>query len=182
MTPASAAYKRVFVTSTIYDGNLGGLSGADQKCLARANAPEVRLCGSADCPSGSWKAWLSDNTGSPSTRFSNVGGSLPYKLLNGITIANDWNDLTKGTINSPINLTELSTLPSIDIVWSNTTVSGTSINNPVYGNCSNFTTNSGANTPATTTFDGGSTYTDSKWTHWATVTCNPSYRLYCFEQ
>src|SRR5207248_2675590 len=44
--------KRVFVTSVMYDGNLGGLAGADAKCQARATAASL---------SGTYKAWLSDD-------------------------------------------------------------------------------------------------------------------------
>jgi len=39
------AFKRIFVTSTTYDGNLGGLAGADAKCAARGAA--AGLSGSA---------------------------------------------------------------------------------------------------------------------------------------
>lgn len=51
--------KRVFVTSTTYDGNLGGLAGADAKCQARANAATL---------GGTWKAILGDSTITPQQR------------------------------------------------------------------------------------------------------------------
>src|SRR3989344_7858176 len=55
--------KYVFLTSTIYDGNLGGISGADAKCQARANTFNL---------GGTWKAWISDsNTNNdPESRFN----------------------------------------------------------------------------------------------------------------
>ncbi len=46
-------YKRAFVTSTAYNGNLGGLSGADAKCQARADAASL---------GGTWRAILSTGT------------------------------------------------------------------------------------------------------------------------
>lgn len=45
--------KRIFLTSTVYDGNLGGLAGADAKCQARADAAHL---------GGTWKAILSTRT------------------------------------------------------------------------------------------------------------------------
>lgn len=44
---------RIFLTSTVYDGNLGGLAGADGKCQARATAAGL---------GGTWKAILSTRT------------------------------------------------------------------------------------------------------------------------
>ena len=51
-----------FVTSTLQQGNLGGLSGADALCTTRAQAANPPL-------PGIYMAWLSDDTGSPSSRF-----------------------------------------------------------------------------------------------------------------
>ncbi|TSC66687.1 MAG: hypothetical protein CEO21_126, partial [Microgenomates group bacterium Gr01-1014_80] len=96
--PPSASYKRVFETSLTYDGNLGGLAGADSKCQTLADTSGR---------GGTWKAWLSDSATSVSSRFTHA--TVSYKLLNGTTIANDWNNLTSGTILAPINLTEILT-------------------------------------------------------------------------
>ena len=50
-------------------------------------------------------AWLSDSTASPSTRFTR--SSVPYVLPDGTTVvANNWADLTHGTLQFPINLAE----------------------------------------------------------------------------
>src|SRR5690242_2782849 len=90
-TPTDAAGKKpqgklVFVTSTLQTGNLGGLTGADMICQARAAAGGLR---------GIFKAWLSDTTASPSTRFTR--SKKPYVLLDGTVIANNWADLTDGS-------------------------------------------------------------------------------------
>ncbi|MCA9638830.1 MAG: DUF4215 domain-containing protein, partial [Myxococcales bacterium] len=53
--------RHVFVTDETYNGALGGLAGADQKCQASASA--------ANLP-GSYYAWVSASDGSPSSRFS----------------------------------------------------------------------------------------------------------------
>jgi hypothetical protein len=85
------------VTSTTYDGNLGGVTGADSKCQTRANAVGL---------GGTYKAWLSSGTGgSPSTRLSKAGG--PYRLpVSLTTIANNWAQLTSGTLQHAISGTE----------------------------------------------------------------------------
>ena len=81
----------------LYDGNLGGLAGADAKCdLLASNAGLT----------GTFRAWLSDGIDSPDTRFLKAGN--PYVLVDNTTvIASDWTDLTSGSIQAPINLTEL---------------------------------------------------------------------------
>src|SRR4051812_26024409 len=69
----------VFVSSALYSGALGGLSGADSKCQGLAAA--------AGLP-GAYKAWLADTTGAPISRFVHSTG--PYRLVNGTTIAANW--------------------------------------------------------------------------------------------
>ena len=51
---AGSAYaqKTVFVTSVSFKGNLGGLTGADDKCQAQADD------GASIVPSGTYLAWL----------------------------------------------------------------------------------------------------------------------------
>jgi hypothetical protein len=114
--------KKVFVTSTTYKGGeLGGLAGADAKCQARAAAAGL---------AGTFKAWLSDATGTPQDRFTQDGG--PYLLVNGGTVANNWTGLTSGTLRHAINITELGGAPptgsatdcQFPIVWTNTNPDG----------------------------------------------------------
>ncbi len=52
---AGSAYaqKTVFVTSATFNGNLGGLTGADEKCQTEADGPVSIV------PSGTYLAWLS---------------------------------------------------------------------------------------------------------------------------
>jgi hypothetical protein len=86
----------VFVSSVPYTGgSLGGISGADAKCQELATAAGL---------SGTFKAWLSDSTHSPSTTFTR--SPTPYVLVDGTVIASNWGDLTDGTINHAIDLTE----------------------------------------------------------------------------
>src|SRR5438045_3087614 len=73
-TPTDAAPgpkpKLVFVTSTAYVGNLGGLQGADMKCQARAAAGRLR---------GTFLAWLSGTTGARPCRQTPVRLSGPVR-------------------------------------------------------------------------------------------------------
>lgn len=169
--PASTAYKRVFVTTTAsYTGNLGGLNGADQKCVDEANTSSARLCGSADCPTGSWKAWLSTGTINARDRLTDS----EYRRLDGTIIANDKVDLTNGNIANPINIQPDGTsLSGFNGVWTGTNGSGLlSI-----GHCNNWTINDSSNTGW-----GSTERTNNSWTDIGTTSCSSSHRLYCFEQ
>jgi len=91
----SGPLKRVmFVTSTPYDGNLGGISGADAKCQARAAA-----VGGPTFAGKTFKAWLSTYDTSPAERFAKDGSFVTVK---GDEIASSWDDLTDGSLATPI--------------------------------------------------------------------------------
>lgn len=51
---------RVFVTATSYDGNLGGINGADTKCSSDANKPS----------SGTYKAFITGDSGGSGRRYA----------------------------------------------------------------------------------------------------------------
>jgi hypothetical protein len=159
---------RVFLSSTTQDGNLGGLSGADARCQSLAT--------SASLP-GTYRAWLSDDAQSPSTRFSRSGGS--YQLLNGATIANKWADLTDGSLAAPITLAENGATfddPGFR-AWTNTLANGTG-GGVLDENCVGWTT--GAN--GSDGDEGQVTATSDNWTDFASGTCNNLFHLYCFQQ
>lgn len=167
-----ATEKKVFVTSTLYDGNLGGLAGGDAKCQARATAAGL---------AGTYKAWLSDTTGSPSTRFTQ--SIRPYVLVNGTKLANDWADLVDGTVLAAVNITELNTAAPTggtacggpSAVWTNTNLSG---EHAMDGwSCSNWSTNASG---------GGITSQSSavtlQWSCGRSPGCAALAALYCFQQ
>ncbi len=95
---AGSAYaqKTVILTSATFKANLGGLTGADDKCQAEADGPASIV------PSGTYLAWLSDGTDSPDTRFTK--SSHPYVLPDGTKIAENFTDLTDGSILHAINI------------------------------------------------------------------------------
>ena len=82
LPPGCPALKRVFVTSTRYTGDLGGIPGADEKCQSHADAAGL---------AGTFLAWISDGVDSPATRFAR--SAEPYVRTDGTKIAEDWDDL-----------------------------------------------------------------------------------------
>lgn len=154
--------KLVFVTSTASTGALGGLAGADATCMARAQA--------ANFP-GTFKAWLSTAAVSPSTSFARHTG--PYVLPNGVVVADDWADLTDGTLDAPINIDETGAFVFAR-VWTNTQTTGAVGSNT---HCTNWT--AATNTNA---WPGGTSFSSGAWTNSGFDVCTLTMRLYCFEQ
>jgi hypothetical protein len=170
------APKRVFVTSTLYNANLGGVAGADSKCQARAAAAGL---------TGTYKAWLADSLGhSPSTRMSRSTGE--YVLVNGSVVGLSYTDLTSGTIHHAINLTEsggappTSTGASPDLVWTDSSEDGTLFDAGL--TCGDWTDA----TPVMSCW--GKSSVQANWslnTHGGNSTaigCGSMNPLYCFEQ
>lgn len=163
--------KHVFLTSAYSDGNLGGLAGADATCMELAVNAGL---------SGQFLAWLSDATGSPSTRMARTPGR--YVLVNGLVIATSWEDLTDGSLAWPLAADEHGVSPIGDDwictggeVWSNTTATG----DRVAASCNDWTTNTAAGSV------GNITQKDARWTHDSacpSVICSSRLRFYCVEQ
>lgn len=129
----------VFVTSTMYTGDLGGLQGADLKCNFAAF--------DAGLP-GNYRAWLSDNMQSAGMRITPGLGT--YIRPDGLVVADDWAGFKSGIHKLPIKLDELGMPapisepacgPGIPLVWTNSNADGT-VYNPVY-DCMNWSSASG---------------------------------------
>lgn len=180
---ASFTGKRVFVTSTLHTGNFGGVTGADLKCQQRASA--------AGLP-GTYKAWLSGSTlaSSPSVRFTK-STTLPYVLVDGTVIANNWADLTDGTLQHAINVTELNTPASTNLVYSFTRIDGTpglfgSSSTNCYGgdcHCNNWNSVATQGSPTPGSASGQTSKSNDDWTDYSFGNfCGGNYPIYCFEQ
>ncbi|GEM_PF-3292704 len=158
----AATEKLVFVTSGTWDGNLGGISGSDAKCQSAATTAGL---------TGTFKAWVSDGTDSPSTTFTQA--SVSYKLVNGTTIADDWADLIDGTIQNAITIDENSATPGAPTsVWTGTNTDGSSNTD----HCSMWASTAGSG------LGGLMSATTSQWTNRTPLSCTVTARLYCFEQ
>jgi hypothetical protein len=162
---------RVFVTSSEQNGALGGLAGADAICQDLAESP------GSQAPPGTYLAWLSDDTDSPSSRFMRSPG--PYVLVNAAAtrIAANWAALTDGTLDAPIDVTEDGArLDGREVVWTNTDADGKVA--PKNLHCVNWT--DGSNVPVGAT--GETERRNSLWTNTGQGGCNNQLRLYCFQQ
>ena len=155
----------VFVTESLYNGNLGGIAGADGICQAEADAAGI---------SGTYKAWLSDSTSDPDGSFSRSVD--PYILVGGTTVANNWDDLTDGdSLSAKINITIGGVQVTGGTVWTNTTISGVSEG---ANHCGDWLTTSNSGRIGTFT-----TRYSPQWTAYSFEACSSATgRLYCFAQ
>lgn len=156
----------VFLTSTTHVGGaLGGLVGADAICQQKAQA--------ASLP-GTYMAWLADSTGSPVTRF--VRSTGPYRRVDGVTVADNWTDLTDGSLAATLNLTETGTsVNSGPSAWTHVQADGTAEADPDH--CGNWGSPSGSGD------FGRAALTDTKWTDDELTNCSAApLHLYCFQQ
>ncbi len=111
--------KLIFVTSGGFKGKLGGLDGADAKCDEFAFEAGHE---------GYFLAWISAGNLTPATRFSK--SDSPYVRPDGELVATDWEDLTDGSLNRPINVDEsgeanVNPQTCGTTIWNNTNYDGT---------------------------------------------------------
>lgn len=161
----------VFASDTGYRGNLGGLAGADGLCNDMAAAGGL--------PSGDYRAWMSDATDSPSTRFTHDGG--PFQLPDGGIIAQDWADLVDGELNDAIAVDFWGEF--IDVaafVWTNTDWRGEIVSTSSEENCSSWTNPD----PEQMGGVGRMHWGGENWTYAGTaVSCaDEEPFIYCFQQ
>jgi cysteine-rich repeat protein len=164
----------VFTTSSLHTGNLGGLVGADMICNMRAQE--------AGLP-GTYMAWISTSRGTPASRF--VHSTVPYLTTLGVKVADDWADLIDGSLDAPIQTTELmgpspvgTNVCVVNNVPNNrTALTGTLSSGTLNGNnCSDFTSDVGM------VGVGVSTSSTFRWTNCANLDCANTAALYCFQQ
>jgi hypothetical protein len=156
-----------FFQELFQGSNLGGLTGADGICQQAADDAGLNRDGTA-----TYKAWLSDDTASPSTRFTRA--AQPYVLPNGTQVAADWADLTDSSLDNAIILGPdgQSALPAPQQAWTGTFADGTG----APANCGGWTTGADQGligTPA----DPGPAWSDS-----TAAPCTEFRPLYCFQQ
>jgi len=168
----------VFVTSTTYDGDLGGVAGADAKCQARAVA--------AGLP-GTYKAWISDSTSSPSTTFTQSPSA--YVLVDLTQVAASWAALTgQGTVctnclDAPIDRDEFGVAVGAGTVWTGTRPDGTETGaGGALDYCGDWTSNDNSREA----YPGDLSEVDRDWTFNVSGgderICDRDRRLYCFQQ
>ena len=102
------------MTQQGFNGDLGGLAGADAECQDAADAVGL---------GGVWQAWLSDSNSSPTLRWD-THAQAHYYVLDGHVIAANYADLVDGALASPINITENGQLANV-AAWTGTGSDGT---------------------------------------------------------
>jgi hypothetical protein len=153
----------VFVTSTTHRGDFGGVEGADALCMERAGAAGLE---------GTFRAWLSTVDTPVTERLTQ--GTAPYVRVDGVQVAADWDGLTAGSLEVPIDLDE-SGVPQFGDVWTGTLPDGTSYAD---GDCEEWT----ADASPAVSLCGRATSAGPQWTNNQQVACGASLRLYCIQQ
>ncbi len=153
--------RRVFVTSGTYDGNLGGIAGADAICNSEASA--------AGQGTG-YRAWLSDGVSDPATVFGKTHG--PYRLVDSTFVVFDWNDLVDGNLSAAIDVDADGSSASGG-VWSNVKAVGST--NLSADDCGNWSTTAGVGR------FGNAGSINLPWSQGFISNCDVPLRLYCFE-
>lgn len=179
ISAALAQSKIVFVTSETTDGSIDepgfatGIASADAICNRLAAA-----AGPANIPAAAvadgFKAWLSDATTTPSVSFTQA--TVPYKLVNGTTIAPNWAGLTDSTLDSAISLDQNGVAASLGFVWTSTLPDGT--RDVGFGECLGWHTN----TAGVAGLTGDRSSTDRAWTRSTSRVCSLLAGIYCFQQ
>jgi hypothetical protein len=169
---ADSNEKTVFVTKASFKSNMGGLAGADAKCQAEADDPASIV------PSGTYLPWLSDGQNSPDTRFTK--SSHPYVRPDGTKIAENYTDLTNGSILNTISIDATGQAVGHQQFWTGTKADGTTTKK-------NNTCAAWGVDPPSYVF-GMIGHTANKTTSWSSYRGYPcsrassTYRLACFQQ
>ena len=159
----------VFVTSQVFNSDLGGLEGADQKCQDLADAAEL---------DGIFKAWLSDSTTDARDRLTQA--SVPYVLVDGLLVAMDFVDLTDGVLENQILVDETGAIRRSS-VYTSTEQDGVGVSVEASYYCGDWQSVG----PVPLVFAFGINFDDNNpgdWTFNASSGCVNEQRLYCFEQ
>jgi hypothetical protein len=174
ITDGQGTHKLVFLTANTYNGDLGGVAGADAKCQAEATGNGL---------SGTYKAWIADGdtNNSPNNRFNQA--SVPYRMLtNGdivspafSTLASNWAGVTDGSIDVLFNY-HLDGTTSNTHAWTNVSEYGNRYKPDPH--CSSWTTSSSGIVGRR----GGNYTANYNWTDNTDYACNNLISLYCFEQ
>lgn len=154
-----------FVTSQTWaPGDLGGLDGADQKCMDAA---------AAGGHEGTFVAWLSSGNGSAVERMQGAQG---WVRPDGLVIADDLDALVRSDFRYPFNLDETGARipnPGEELIVTATDEQGEFAGS----NCNGF----GNPSSATLVMVGHADYGDRGWTQLDMRSCDEPARLYCLQ-
>lgn len=155
--------QRLFISTEIFEGNLGGLAGADAKCQASAVAAGR---------GGNWRALLSDETIAASTRltfFDDVYDFAEQELLRP-TSSTDWPFLPDGAL---VHVTASAVTLDDPQAWSGTRLDGTA---------TTFACEDWSSSSLIKFGTVGSGEAGVQWLEDFDGSCASPHRLYCLEQ
>lgn len=160
-------FKRVFVTSTTFQGSLGGLAGADSLCTGLAAQASL---------GGAWVAWLSSKSvGAGSNARDRVTGTGPWRLVDGTPAVQRANLQGALPLQAAIRMNELGAMvPANTPVWTATRINGLADDN----DCTAWSSAQFAVAGSV----GAAGSTNSGWTSDDKGSCSDVAALYCFEQ
>jgi hypothetical protein len=148
-----------FVTSTTYDGNLGGGAGADAKCQARATAAGL---------AGSYSAWINEYPDVSRTQ-NHWPPEAVFELVSGAQFASSFSNLVGSAVHTP----------RLAVDEFGNAVSGRAWAAHAAFDCNLWASGSAATTGPTGAVDLGS----ANWqTGGGNQNCDTQQHLYCFEQ
>ena len=156
----------VFITSLpATSGDIKGLIGADYQCRHRATKMFL--------PKGErYMAWISTSEVQPVDRLYHARG--PYKLVNGLRVAANWDALIVGPLEHSIIVTEMAETNDA-LVFTGTQPDGTRAPNSTF--CDDWTDNG-----TDLTWYGDAASTNKDWTFAIEASCGGGAAIYCFEQ
>jgi hypothetical protein len=161
---------RVFVTSQLFEGNLGGLAGADQKCQALADAATL---------GGEFRAWLSDANTPITARFQPSQGR--YVRVDGVVIANNSSELElSSTLRDAISVDETGALVPASVTPNTSPYAWTGQGAEPNGNVSYCADWTSSNVEVSGLI-GNFTRTDAWQKLGVAADCAIDLHLYCFE-
>jgi hypothetical protein len=150
--------QRMFVTRSTFEGQLGGLSGADQICQNAAAAASL---------GGDWTAWLSDGN---QDAINRIIGEGPWQTVTGEEIFRNRAALSGSPLVGILEQEDGANASMFSSVWTGTKTGGTA-DTP---NCSEWTSTEGEGRAGKTGSVGG-------WTQSVNNACISMRHLYCFE-
>ena len=159
-----AEAKQIFITEAMWNGDFGGLSGADHRCQAAATAAGL---------TGTFMAWMSDRNTAAADRLTHAAG--PYRGIDGSVVAASWTALTSGHLQNAIGITEVGDIAVGIPVWTDTLADGT----PHDADCLQWTDPGGG---SSTGDQGDSDDTTASWTENSQAACSSLASLFCLEQ
>lgn len=156
-----------FVTSTLYNGNLGGLAGADAKCQARG---EAGTASSIAAPGTVWRAILSSGTNAVNA-VERLALTTEIKKVDGSVVALGSDDLFDGGLSAPLNLDENGAIVNAT-AWTGSYQDGTGTND-----CAAWT----VATSGTDGAQGSTSAVNNTWLYASGTagSCANTHRLYC---